>query len=329
MPGSARATPTRSSVSRPDAWVATQPSASVRLMKPGPLTSTRSQMPATSRCATIWSAACRGGTPRLLPSGSATFAWKSANCEGRMSGSAPAWLAPNAATTAALTRSASTSWGSAMPSAYRWRRARPSLGTAQEVAAPAGAEPFLDFLGDRGPLKVEQRRTAVRLHVRAPGQFVQATALEQRAEPRRGGTGQRGPRLLRDEGSRPLQHLQRDVAGEAVGHDHVRLPGEQVATLHVADEADRQSPVRWCVGEQLVGAPGQPVSLSRLGADREQADPGRRDAVPDLRISHPELRESDQHLRLRVLDGTGVHQQRGRGPGGQDHRETGPHHPRQ
>src|SRR5215468_418971 len=289
MLGSARATPRRSSVSRPDAWVATQRSASVRLMKPGPLTSTRSQMPATSRCATICSAACRGGTPRLLPSGSATFAWKSANCEGRMSGSAPAWLAPNAATTAALTRSASTSWGSAMPSAYRWRRARPSLGTAQEVAAPAGAEPFLDFLGDlapgqvsgepagrgnpfghdrpvrdnHGPLQPEQRRTAVRLRIRAPGQFVQATALEQRAEPRRGGTGQRGPRLLRDEGSRPLQHLQRDVAGEAVGHDHVRLPGEQVATLHVADEADRQSPVRWCVGEQLVGAPGQPVSLSR------------------------------------------------------------------
>ena len=57
----------------------------------------------------IRSATWRGGMPRLLASGSATFAWKSANCEGRMSGSAPAWPAPNAAVTAALTRSARTS----------------------------------------------------------------------------------------------------------------------------------------------------------------------------------------------------------------------------
>ena len=78
-------------------------------MKPGPLISTWSQIPATSSCATIRSATWRGGMPRLLASGSATFAWKSANCEGRMSGSAPAWPAPNAAVTAALTRCARTS----------------------------------------------------------------------------------------------------------------------------------------------------------------------------------------------------------------------------
>ena len=78
----------RGSVSICEAWAAIQSSRSVRLMKPGPLTSGSAQIPATSRRLVSSAATSRGGRPSRLPSGSAALAWKSANEDGRISGSA-------------------------------------------------------------------------------------------------------------------------------------------------------------------------------------------------------------------------------------------------
>ena len=226
-------------------------------------------------------------------------------------------------------------------------------GPAQEVAAARRAEPLRDLLGDlaagqvgrqhaggRGAagrgrsvrdddraLQPEQRGPAVGLGVQPLGELAQAAPLQQRPEPGRPGAGERLAQLPGGEAGGALERLQGHVAGEAVGHDHVDLAGQQVAALDVAGEADRQAAVRRVGVEQLIGAPGQLVALARLGADGEQADPRLGDAEGGLRVGHAELGELDQHLRLGVGDRARVEQQRGRGPGGQHDRQRGAQHP--
>src|ERR1700730_2198053 len=119
--GSASGTPSRSSASTDPACAAIQESLRVRLMKPGPLTSMAETTSATSRFSTTSFATSRGFRPSFLASGSATLAWKSANCDGRMTGSASAKEGPKAAASAARTRAASTSCGSDMVQGYRDR----------------------------------------------------------------------------------------------------------------------------------------------------------------------------------------------------------------
>ena len=62
----------------------------------------------------ISAAMSRGGRPSLLASGRAALDWKSANEDGRITGSAAAYSVPNAAPSASCTRRASTSLGSAI-----------------------------------------------------------------------------------------------------------------------------------------------------------------------------------------------------------------------
>src|ERR1700691_574072 len=64
--------------------------ASVRLMNPGPETSTIWQMSSSEAAATTCSASSRGWRPRRLARPRAPLAWKSAWSEGRRTGSAPA-----------------------------------------------------------------------------------------------------------------------------------------------------------------------------------------------------------------------------------------------
>ncbi len=110
----ASASPSLGSLSICEAWAAIQSSRRVKLMKPGPLTSGSAHMSVTCSRAVSSLATCRGGRPSRLPSGSATLAWKSANEEGRISGSASPYSGPNDATMASCTRCARTCCGSAM-----------------------------------------------------------------------------------------------------------------------------------------------------------------------------------------------------------------------
>ena len=70
----------------------------------------------------------------------------------------------------------------------------------------------------------------------------------------------------------PLQGLQHDVAGEAVGHHDVHPVAHHVPALDVADEVARPAPQR--PREQGVGLFHQGVALGRLLADGQDADPG-------------------------------------------------------
>jgi len=216
----------------------------------------------------------------------------------------------------------------------------------------AGAEPLGDLLGDlaagqvgreqagrgdraggAGPVgddhrspQAQQDRSAVALRVQPGGQLAQAAPLQEGAEPRGPGRGHRGPQLGRGEPDRALQRLQRDVPGETVGHDHVDLAGQQVAALHVAREGQRERAVRRIGGQQLVGPPGELVSLAGFGPDGEQPDPRGADAQRELGVGHAELAELHQHLRLGVGGGAGVDEHRPAGPGRQHHGQPRPRH---
>jgi len=182
---------------------------------------------------------------------------------------------------------------------------------------------------DHGPGQAQQDGSPVALRVQPGGEFAQAAALQERADPRHPGAGHRGPQLGRGEPDRALERFQRDVSGEAVGHDHVELASEQVTALHVARERQRERAVRRIGGQQLVRPPGELVPLAGFGADGEQPDPRRGDPERDLRVGHAELAELDEHLRFRVGGGPGVDEHRPARPGGQDHGEPGPQHPGQ
>jgi hypothetical protein len=207
----------------------------------------------------------------------------------------------------------------------------------------AGAEPLGDLLGDlaagqvgrehagggdragragpvgddHGAAQAQQDGSAVALRVQPGGQLTQAAALQEGAEARGPGRGHRGPQLGRGEPDGALQRLERDVPGEAVGHDHVDLAGQQVPALHVAREGQRKRAVRRIGGQQFVRAPGELVPLAGLGPDGEQPDPRGGDAERELRVGHAELAELDEHLRLGVGGGPGVDEHGPAGPGGQ------------
>ena len=97
----------------------TERARSRKLMKPGPLTSGGSHTSDTSSRPASSPATSRGGRPSRLASGSATLAWKSANEDGRISGSVSPKSGPNDATMASCTRWARTCCGSAMAQGYR------------------------------------------------------------------------------------------------------------------------------------------------------------------------------------------------------------------
>src|SRR5215469_9158543 len=110
----------RGSASWALAMPAIHSSLSVMLMKPGPLTSALASMRDPARYPARRLATSRGGWPTRLPSDRAALDWKSANADGRITGSASAYSGPNSAMSAALTCAASAACGSAISKAYRW-----------------------------------------------------------------------------------------------------------------------------------------------------------------------------------------------------------------
>ena len=103
----------------------------------------------------------------------------------------------------------------------------------------------------------------------------------------------------------PLQH---DVAGEAVGHDHVGLPFEDVTPLDVADVAERGLGHDLDAGQDLVRFARQRRPLVLFRAVRQQADLGPRLSVQQARVHRAEHAELGQHRRLRVDVGAHVQQ---------------------
>jgi hypothetical protein len=179
---------------------------------------------------------------------------------------------------------------------------------------------------DHRPAQAQQDGAAVALRIQPGGQLAQAAPLQEGAEPRGRGGGHRGPQLGRGEPDRAFQRLQRHVPGEAVGHDHVDLPGQQVTALHVAREGQRERAVRRVGGQQLVDPPGELVALAGFGPDGEQPHPRGADAQRELGVGHPELAELHEHLRLGVGGGPGVDEHRAAGPGRQHHGQPRPRH---
>src|SRR5262245_53513971 len=94
-----------------------------------------------------------------------------------------------------------------------------------------------------------------------------------------------------DELDEALAHLQRNVPREAVAHDDVGLPGEEIARFEVADEV--QSGVR----EQPMRVADQLRALAGFFADREQPDARVAELLGQARVSGPHHTELAKMLR--------------------------------
>src|SRR5207302_2279395 len=103
---------------------------------------------------------------------------------------------------------------------------------------------------------------------------------------------------------RPLDRLERDVPGEAVGDEDVGRAFEDVAALCIAAEVE--------IGrrQQLVRLESQLVSLLRLLADREQAYLRAGDLEDLLGEDRAHRRELEQVLRAAIRVRAGVDQDR-------------------
>ena len=101
-----------------------------------------------------------------------------------------------------------------------------------------------------------------------------------------------------------LEHLERDVAGEAVGHDHVGPGGGQVEALHVADEvqARRRSGARAPSSTSGVPLPDSSPTLSRPTR-------GRSTPVHRLHEARAHVGELHEVLGAHLHAGAGVEQQ--------------------
>src|SRR5437868_12032622 len=171
------------------------------------------------------------------------------------------------------------------------------------VVHSTGGQP--DGVGDGGPRRVavrddgqaaeaEQVRAAVRVGVEALPQPSGSGTDEEPAD----GAARIGGDLLAEcveqRGDRPLEELERDVPGEAVGDDDVGRAAEDVAALAVATE------VEVARGEELMRLERELVALLRLLADGEQAHFQVGHAEDLLGEDGAHGRELDEVLRARV-----------------------------
>src|SRR5581483_2905291 len=110
----------------------------------------------------------------------------------------------------------------------------------------------------------EEVRAAVRVRVEPRAQPARRRPNEQAAELRRRGRLDLRTEAGEDGADRPLDRLERDVPGEAVGDENVGGAFEDVATLGVALEVEVGG------GERGVRLERELVALLRLLADRQE-----------------------------------------------------------
>ncbi len=193
-------------------------------------------------------------------------------------------------------------------------------GQADRVGDPLGGGAAVGH--DRDSAQAEQDRPADRVRIHRSAQPAEGGAQQQtpRGGERAGARG--GANRIRHRPRGPLQGLQGDVPGEAVGDDHVGLPAQQVPTLDVADEADSLS-----LGQSLMRRDHVLAPLLLLLADGEQRNPRALGAQNGGAEGRPEERELDQVLRAHVGVRAAVEEDQRRAVGaghGDLHRERRP-----
>ncbi len=119
--------------------------------------------------------------------------------------------------------------------------------------------------------------------------------------------------LARHHLHRALEHLQRHVAGEAVGHDHVGAGVRKVEALQVPHEVEP------ALGDALVRGEHAGRALARLLAHRQEAHGGPLDPDHRLHEARAHVRELDEVLGAHLHARAGIEQEHG--PAGDRHQD--------
>ena len=128
---------------------------------------------------------------------------------------------------------------------------------------------------DRDAGQSQEHRAVVAARVEPRRKFPQRAAGKQVADARRQRLAERAAQRIRRTAWRGLRRLQRDIAGEPVGDDHIDGAGRDVVALDKAVKTDR----RHAAAQPGGGATHRIVSLEVLGADIQQ---------PDRRLRQPQ-----------------------------------------
>ena len=120
-------------------------------------------------------------------------------------------------------------------------------------------------------IQPQHHRAVVAPRIEPFAQPIQRRAQQQIGQPGGEAAAEHLAQQVADQLQRALAGLQRDVAGEAVGHHHVGGAGGDVVALDEAVELRGDM----AGAQRLGGAPQRVVALQLLGADIQQAD-GRR-----------------------------------------------------
>ena len=158
---------------------------------------------------------------------------------------------------------------------------------------------------DADAAHAEQGRAAIFAVVEAAAELVEGAAGEQRAHLGGHGAGKRLAQHFAHKAAYALAGFERHVADKAVADDDVGQAAEDVAALHVADEADGQRL------EQRKGLAGEVVALGLFFADGEQADARLVDFEHGAGIHLAHQRELGQILGFAVHIGAHVEQHAG------------------
>ena len=171
---------------------------------------------------------------------------------------------------------------------------------------------------DRHAVQADERRAAVFGIVQAAVSLTQGFLTEQISETAREIFLERFFQHLPGKAGDAFHGFERHVAGKAIADDDVDFAVENIASLDVANIAERQ------LGEQLARRPRELVPFAFLFTNRQQPDPRVLAAEGDPRVSGTHEGELDQMLRAAFDGRAGIEQDSRLLTGGNQRREGRP-----
>ena len=166
-----------------------------------------------------------------------------------------------------------------------------SMAMSRALAKPSASVP--PWLFTTTPFEAEEDAAIGGARIELAAQHVERAAGDEAADAAQKRAPQRAAQEMRDQLGGAFGGLERDIAGEAVGHDDVDRAFGDIVAFDEAGELDRQ---RGIVAQDVRRALHRVVALHVFGADIENADGRPLEAQDGAREGLAHHREIDQLL---------------------------------